>query len=132
MPSLRQLLILVVIWALAGWLTVSFVMVKSVNAGYLEALTRYYSVRAPLVSAGVALLTAPLLASGGFARAAVGPSRKWALRLLQGAILGNLVAIAVTILLLFLWPNEMQNGRLDAVRWSGFYWYNYGWVLSPA
>jgi Na+(H+)/acetate symporter ActP len=53
------------------------------------------------------------------------------LRGIAGLLWGLVTGLVGTFLLLFVWPNDAQNGRLDAVKWVGFYWYNHGIFLIP-
>ena len=36
-----------------------------------------------------------------------------------------------TVALLFLWPSDMQNTRMDALKWGGVFWKLYWWLFVP-
>ena len=142
MPSPRQLLLLALLWAVVGWLTTAAWGVIAQNYGFADALTRYYALRAPAVGAMAGLVWAPILCAGmlpGRASAladrapglAVERPTRWIFRGLQGAVVGQLVGASATFVLLFLWPNEMQNTRMDALKWAGVFWRVYWWLFIP-
>lgn len=142
MPSPRQAVLLALLWGVVGWLTAAAWGVLAQNYGFADALTRYYAVRAPLVGAGAGLAWAPVLCLGllpGRASAladraaglAVERPTRALFRGLQGAVVGQLVGASATIVLLFLWPNEMQNSRMDAFKWAGLFWRVYWWLFIP-
>lgn len=115
MRSLPLLLRRAGLWALVAWLGAALVLHRSLDLDLLGALTHYYSVRAPLVGALIGGVGGPLLRGG----------RLWR------ALVGSLLFGAGTFLLLFLWPNDMQNTRMDAGKWALFYWKSYWPVLLP-
>lgn len=141
-PSLRQLVLLSALWGLIAWFTTAVWGVVAQNYGFADALTRYYAVRAPVVGAVFGALWAPILCAGmlpGRASAladrppglAVERRTRWLLRGVQGAVVGQLVGASATIALLFLWPNDMQNTRMDALKWAGVFWRVYWWLFIP-
>lgn len=139
MPMARPLLLLVVLWACAAWLTTGAWGVAAQDLGVADGLTAYYAVRAPLVGATTALLWAPVLVNLPLVRPprdgvrlAVEPRTRFVLRALQGAVMGQLMAATATFLLLFVWPNDMQNTRMDALKWGAVFWRLYWYLLPPA
>lgn len=143
MPTPRQLAILCAIWGVVAWFTTALWSMKAQDAAFAEALTRYYTVRAPIVGALAGVIWAPLLAAGylpGRAgtlvgrRAGLAVERRTRLvfRLLQGAVVGQVVGATATILLLVMWPNDMQNTRWDAFKWGALFWRLYWYLLVPA
>lgn len=142
MPSLRQFVLLAALWAAVAWLTTALWGVAAQNYGFADALTRYYAVRAPLVGALAGMLWAPVLCAGmlpGRASAladrpaglAVERPTRWIFRGIQGAVVGQLVGASATAALLFLWPNDMQNTRMEALKWAGVFWKVYWWLFIP-
>lgn len=125
MPNLRQTVLLCILWAAVAWLTTAAWGMIAQDAGFGDSLTKYYAIRAPLVGAVAGAAWAPILCGlpGG---------RRWRLRLVQGAVAGQLVGSSATCLLLFLWPNEMQNDRMDAFKWAKTFWALYWYVFIPA
>lgn len=136
-------MLLGVLWALIAWLTTAAWGVAAQNYGFADALTRYYAVRAPLVGGIAGIVWGPVLCAGmlpGRASAlahrapglAVERPTRWIFRGVQGAIVGQLVGTTTTFTLLFLWPNDMQNSRMDALKWAGVFWKLYWWLFIPA
>jgi hypothetical protein len=86
---------------------------------------------------------APVLCAGmlpGRASALVGrvpglavesPTRRL-FRVVQGAVVGQLVGATATLLLLLIWPNDMQNTRMDAFKWAKVFWGLYWYIFVPA
>lgn len=143
MPSARQFLFLAVLWAVMAWLTTGVWAVKAQDAAFAEALTRYYAVRSPVVGAIAGGVWAPVLCAGylpGRAGAMVGrrdglavERRTRALfRIAQGAVTGQIVGASATVLLLLIWPNDMQNTRWDAFKWGFVFWRLYWYLFIPA
>lgn len=142
-PSLRQFLLQALLWAVVAWLVGGLWAFKAQSAEIGEALTRYYSVRAPLVGAVAGVLWAPLLLRGtlpGRASRLAGRPRGLAverrtrllLRLLQGAVVGQMIGATATVMLLVVWPNDMQNTRWDAFKWGFVFWKLYWYLFIPS
>ena len=136
MPSFRQILAVTLVWALMAWLTA--VGLRAGERGWGEAMTWYYSLRAPLVAVGLGLLAAPLLCrdlGGGWVhlqfprRARLARALLWAV---QGVTVGLIIGTSGTFLVLFLWPNDMQSHWMDALKWCGFYWQNHTVLFGSA
>lgn len=143
MPSVRQFLLLALLWACMAWFTTAIWGVVAQHYGFADALTRYYALRAPLVGAVSGVVWAPVLCAGmlpGRASAlvhrapglAVERRTRLILRGMQGVVVGQLVGASATVALLFLWPNDMQNTRMDALKWTGVFWKLYWWLFIPA
>ena len=143
MPKPGQLVILALLWGAVAWGVAAAwgVMAKQTDLG--DALTQYYALRAPVVGAVAGMLWAPLLTLGalpGRASAlagrppgfAVERGTRWAFRGLQGVVVGQLIGATATFLLLFIWPNEMQNTRMDALKWGALFWRLYWYLFIPA
>lgn len=142
MPSFRQALLLALLWALIAWLTTTAWSLRAQQAELVAAATHYYALRAPFVGAFVGLVWAPVLCRGylpGRASALAGRAAGLAVetrtrqifRLLQGAVIGQLVGASGTVVLLLLWPNDMQNTRMDAFKWAAVFWKLYWWLFIP-
>ena len=142
MPSLRQFVLLAILWAIVAWVTTAVWGVVAQHYGFADALTRYYAIRAPVVGAIAGIVWAPVLCAGmlpGRASAlanrapglAVERPTRFLLRGMQGILVGQLVGASATVALLFLWPNDMQNTRMDAIKWAGVFWKLYWWVFIP-
>jgi hypothetical protein len=125
------------VWALVAWLTAAFLSMRLGDRAWIDALTWYYAVRAPLIATVLALPFAPLLCKEPLEgklhlifprRARITRIFLWSI---QNAVLGLLMGILGTFLLLFCWPNDAQNQRIDAYKWVAFYWYNHGILLVP-
>lgn len=125
-----------------AWLTTAFWGVVAQKYDFADALTRYYAVRAPVVGALSGIVWAPVLCAGmlpGRASAlahraaglAVERPTRWLWRGIQGVMVGQLVGATATFALLFLWPNDMQNSRMDALKWGGVFWSTYWWIFVP-
>lgn len=143
MPSVRQVLLLAGLWSVMAWLTTAVWGVIAQDFGFAEALEAYYALRAPIVGAVAGTLWAPVLCAGhlpGRASAlahrpagmAVESRTRRLFRVLQGAAVGQLVGVSATFALLFLWPNDMQSSRMDAVKWAKVFWGLYWYVFVPA
>lgn len=143
MPSLRQFLLQALLWAVVAWLVSGLWAVKAQSVDLAEALTRFYTVRAPLVGAVAGVVWAPLLLLGtlpGRASRLAGRARGLAverrtrllLRLLQGAVVGQMIGATATVLLLAIWPNDMQNTRWDAFKWGFVFWKLYWYLFIPS
>lgn len=135
-------MLLGLLWAVLAWLTTAAWGMSAQDYTFSDAFTRYYAIRAPLVGAVSGILWAPVLCAGmipGRASAlahrpaglAVERPTRWLLRGLQGALVGQLVGTTATFALLFLWPNDMQNTRMDALKWGGVFWRVYWWLFVP-
>ncbi len=120
------------LWTVVGWLSASVVMAATLETGNVLAPTHYYAGRSALVGMVLGGVGAPLWSGGGIARFAVSRKRQWVIRMVQGAVLGVMLGLVGTFALLYIWPNGAQNTRLEALKWGGFFWYNYWWVLTPA
>lgn len=143
MPSPRQFLLLALLWALLGWGTGALWAMRASDVALAAALGHYYAVRAPLVGAIAGAIWAPILCRGyvpGRASALAGRAAGLAVesrtrrlfRFLQGAVIGQVVGLSMTIALLVIWPNEMQNSRWDAFKWAFVFWKLYWWLFVPA
>jgi hypothetical protein len=133
MPTARQFAILCSLWGLMAWLTTAVWGMDQQNLAFGDALRQYYAIRAPLVGAFAGAVWAPVLCAGmlpGRASALAGrvpglsvesPTRRL-FRVVQGAVVGQLVGVTVTLLLLLIWPNDMQNTRMDAFKWAKVFW----------
>ncbi len=143
MPKPGQFLILALLWGAVAWSVAAAwgVMAKQAEVG--NALTQYYALRAPLVGAVAGMLWAPLLTLGALpgrasalagrpAGFAVESRTRWVFRGLQGVVVGQLIGATATFLLLFIWPNEMQNTRMDALKWGALFWRLYWYLFIPA
>lgn len=142
-PSLRQVVLLSALWAVAAWLVTALWGIAAQEQGFADALTAYYAVRAPVVGAVGGALWAPFLVNlplnrapsavgGPEIRLAVEPRTRRALRVIQGVLVGQAMGATVTILLLFLWPNDYQNDRMDALKWGLLFWKLYWYLLPPS
>ncbi len=137
MRSFRTVIGVALLWALVAWLAAAGLALRISDRSVGDALLWYYAVRAPLVGPPVALLLAPLLGrrlDGKWMELRFPRRARLARAMLQGIaglLWGLITGLSGTFLLLFLWPNDAQNGRLDAVKWAGFYWYNHWILLVP-
>lgn len=145
MPSLRQFVLLGLLgllWAILSWLTTAAWGISAQNYPFFDAFSGYYARRAPLVGAAAGMLWAPVLCAGiipGRASAlahrpaglAVEWPTRWLLRGIQGAVVGQLVGTTATFALLFLWPNSVQNTRMEAFKWGAEFWLLYWWLFVP-
>ena len=143
-PSARQLVLICLVWAVVAWYTVAVWAVRAAHADVSSAFAHYYAIRAPLAGAVMGLLWSPVFALGYHPRRlrwAHGLGRdlfaedsplRHALRFLRGAALGQVVGATISVLILFVWPNEMQNTRWDALKWAAFTWKLYWYLLAPA
>lgn len=142
-PSLRQFLLLALLWAGLAWGTTVLWSMRAENTELAEAITRFYTLRAPVVGALAGVVWAPLLCRGyvsGHAATLVGRLPGLAVesrtrrifRVLQGGIIGQMVGASATVLLLVIWPNDMQNTRWDAFKWAGLIWKVYWFLFVPA
>lgn len=143
MPSARQLVVQALLWAVVAWFVAVLWAVKAQSVEVGEALLRYYSVRAPLAGVAAGLLWSPVMLVGqipGRASALAGRGRGLAverrtrlvLRTLQGAVVGQLVGGTGTVILLLMFPNDMQNTRLDALKWGFVFWKLYWYLFIPS
>lgn len=143
-PSLRQLLLICLVWAAVAWYTVAVWAMKATDTGWTSAFSYFYAVRAPAVGALMGLLWSPVFALGYHPRrlkAAHVEGRDvfaedtrmshW-LRFADGAINGQLVGASISFVLLYLWPIEMQNTRLEAIKWAAVFWKLYWYMFVPA
>lgn len=143
MPSARQLLVQALLWAFVAWLVGAAWSMKAQSAELGEALFRYYTIRAPFVGALAGLVWSPAVLVGNLpGRAsqlarrgrglAVEKRTRVVLRLLQGAVVGQLIGGTATVLLLLVWPNDMQNTRWDALKWGFVFWKLYWYLFVPS
>jgi hypothetical protein len=143
MPTARQLAMLCALWGLMAWLTTAVWGMIAQKHGFADALQQYYAVRAPLVGAFAGAVWAPVLCAGmlpGRASAmagrvpglAVESRTRRVFRGVQGAVVGQLVGATATLLLLLIWPNDMQNTRMDAFKWAKVFWGLYWYIFVPA
>jgi hypothetical protein len=142
MPTVRQLATLAALWGVVAWLVAAAWGVMAQQAELGDAFTRYYAIRAPFVGAVAGLVWAPVLTLGalpGRASAlagrrpglAVERRTRQVLRVLQGLVTGQLIGATATFMLLFLWPNDMQNTRMDALKWGVLFWRLYWYLFVP-
>ncbi len=143
-PSFRQLLVIGIVWAVVAWYTVAVWAMKAVDAPFGEAFSTFYALRAPIVGALMGLAWSPVFALGYHPRRLrLGhdegrdpfkddPRLRHLVRLFRGALVGQVVGGAATFALLFLWPNEMQNTRWDALKWGFTFWGLYWYMFVPA
>jgi len=143
-PSFRQLVLIAIVWATVAWYTVAVWAMKAVDAPFSEAFSTFYALRAPVVGAVMGILCSPVFALGYQPRRLrlghdegrdlfIDDARlRHGLRLLRGAFVGQLVGAAATFTLLFLWPNQMQNTRWDALKWGFTFWGLYWYMFVPA
>lgn len=138
MPSLRTVLAVAFLWAVVAWLAAAGLALRISDRSWLEALKWYYALRAPVVAVPSALLLAPLLGrrlDGRWVELRFPRRARLAramLRLISGLLWGLVTGLLGTFLLLYCWPNDAQNHRLEAWKWVGFYWYNHGIFLIPS
>lgn len=142
MPQPRHLVILALLWGLVAWLVAAAWGVMARQAELGDALTQYYAVRAPLVGAVAGMLWAPVLTLGAIpgrasalagrpAGFAVERRTRWVFRGVQGVLTGQLIGATATFMLLFIWPNDMQNSRMDALKWGALFWRLYWYLFIP-
>jgi hypothetical protein len=149
-PSFRQLALICVVWATIAWYTVAMWSLRSASldaemlAQIPEAFTHFYALRAPVVGAVAGLVWAPVFSLGyhpgrvvpghdeGRDVVAEDPHHRHRWRFIRGAIFGQFVGATATFALLFLWPNEMQNSRWDAVKWGLVFWRLNWFLFVPA
>ncbi len=137
MRSFRTVIAVALLWALVAWLAAAGLALRISDRGVVDALLWYYAVRAPLIAPPAALGLAPLLGrplDGRWVDLRFPRRARLARAMLRGVaglLWGLVTGLVGTFLLLFVWPNDAQNGRLDAVKWVGFYWYNHGIFLIP-
>lgn len=143
MPTLRQFTLLALLWAVVAWVTSTVWAVYDLHSTFAEALTHYYTVRAPLVGAIAGVLWAPILCArivpgrpsrlAGRAPGLAVESRTRGLILgAQGIVTGVLIGPTGTILSLLIWPNDVQNSRWEAFKWGALIWYSDWWIFVPA
>lgn len=138
MPSLRQILAVIGVWVVVAWAAAAALSLRLEERSWWEAVTWYYSLRAPLVATVLAVMASPMLCKQpgeGWIQLRF-PRRDRLARMLlwvtQSSVVGLLVGTLGTFLLLFLWPNDAQNQRIEAYKWAGFYWYNHPLLFAPA
>lgn len=140
---MRQFLLLALLWGLIAWGTAAFWAMTSGETEFAVAIEHYYAVRAPLVGSLAGMAWAPLLCwgyipgrasqlAGRAVGLAVESRTRHLFRVVQGAVVGQLVGLTMTIALLFIWPNDMQNDRSDAFKWAFVFWKLYWWIFVPA
>jgi hypothetical protein len=123
-------------WGLVGWAAAAALALRN-DHGLWGAVTWGYAVRAGGVGLLIGALSAPALAAPlGFGLPIRLPVRaalaSWLGIGVQRAVLGLLVGVLGTFAILYLWPNDMQNDRLDALKWTGFFWTTHRDLLLPA
>jgi hypothetical protein len=47
-------------------------------------------------------------------------------------VVGQLVGASATFLLLFFWPSDLQDTRMDAFKWAKAVWGLYWYLFVPA
>ena len=152
-PSLRQLALRCLVWAVVAWYTVAVWAITANSTGGVTAFAHYYAVRAPFVGALMGLVWSPVFALGYHPKRLRGGHdagrdpfaedtgwRHW-MRFLRGAVIGQLVGASTSFLLLYFWPMEMQRtwndatkwaAVTDAVKWAAVFWGLYWYLFVPA
>lgn len=131
-------------WAVIAWYTLAVWAMKASDVDLGDAFGHYYAIRAPLVGAIMGLVWSPIFALGYHPTrlrnahdegrdlfAEDSTFRHW-FRFVRGAFFGQLVGASISFVLLFLWPNEMQNTRWDALKWAAAFWKLYWYMFVPA
>ena len=143
LPSPLQLVLQALLWSVVAWLVAAGWTMKAQSAEIGAALSHYYAVRAPVVGAIAGVLWAPLTLVGnlpGRASLLAGRGRGLAVerrtrrvaQLLQGAVMGQVIGGTATVMLLALWPNDMQDTRWDAFKWGFVFWKLYWYIFIPS
>lgn len=150
-PSFRQLAVICIVWATVAFYTVVVWTLKAtppIQGTLAEqipvAMTGFYAIRAPLVGALAGFLWSPVFSLGYHPRRLLpgheegrdvsNEDTPWrhAMRYFRGAVIGQFVGATATFGILFLWPNEMQNTRWDAIKWGLVFWKLYWYLFVPA
>jgi hypothetical protein len=143
-PSGRQLGLICLVWAVVAWYTVAVWTLKATDTDWAGAFGTHYAMRAPLVGAAMGLLWSPLFVLGYQpARALLAAARgrdvveedtlhRHVGRYFRGAVLGQFVGASISVALLALWPLELMNSRIDALKWAGVFWKLYWYLFVPA
>ena len=150
-PSFRQLVVICVLWGTVAFYTAAMWTYKttSPDIGTLAeristATSSFYAVRSPLMGVLAGLLWSPVFSWGyhphrlrpgheeGRDVATEDTFRQHAVRYLRGAFVGQFVGATATFGILFVWPNEMQNTRWDAIKWGLVFWKLYWYLFVPA
>lgn len=123
-------------WGLVGWGAAASLALRN-DYGLWGALTWAYAVRAGGVGLVLGAISAPALAAPlGFGLPIRLPTRAalavWLGLGAQRGVIGLILAVLGTFALLYAWPNEMQNERIDALKWTGFFWTSHRDMLLPA
>ena len=136
MASLRQHLGIGGLWAALAWLTAVLLSQQIAPRSIWESLSWSYALRAVPLGFLVGMLGTlgfcldPILWLNlrfprriQLATFVVGAA--------QGGLLGLCLGLLGTFLILFIWPNEAQNNRLDAWKWVVFYWTSHFSIFLP-
>jgi hypothetical protein len=108
-----------VIFALCGWIAGALVLGTNKDATFLGSLWTAWPLRSAIAAALGALVWGPLLA--------------WArLRWYLGALVGLVAGLTALYLFFFIWPPEMQAGRLAAWKTAGLFITVYWRFLIPS
>jgi len=137
MARLRQHLGLGLLWAAMAWITAVILSQRIQTRPWIDSLLWTYSLRAIPLGFLLGILSAPLLCLDTAPWVSLRfPRRKklamFLITSMQGGLIGLILGLACTFLVLFIWPNEAQNGRIDAFKWGAFYWVNHTLLLSTA
>lgn len=136
-PPARAVLGLALGWGLLGWGAAAVLALQN-DHQFPDALWWSYALRSLVIGAGAGGLGSPLLCAPlGMGWLPVQMPVRATLAgfmgmLVQRAVIGLVIGVIGTFVLLFVWPNEMQNDRLDALKWTGFFWTTHRAVMLPA
>ena len=119
-PPVRAVLGLALCWGLVGWAAAVALALQNAHE-FPDALWWSYALRSLVIGAGMGGLVAPLLCAPlGMGWLPVQMPVRAMLAgflgmLVQRAVVGLVIGVIGTFVLLFVWPNEMQNDRIDAL-----------------
>lgn len=124
------------IWSLVGWIVAILLSFRLAERSFWEAITWYYAWRAPGVAFVLGFLFSPMFQQYSPSEEGVRSRRSRFKRLLWQGVRTVVPALLLSsfglFLVLFIWPNDMQNSRFDAWKWCGFYWYHHSLLLGSA
>lgn len=107
------------IFALCGWVAGALVLGTNQDTTFLGALWTPWTLRSAVAAGVAAVVWGPLLA--------------WArLRWYLGALVGLVAGLTALYLFFFIWPPDMQDGRLEAWKTAGLFISVYWRFLIPA
>lgn len=133
MFTARRFVVLCGVWAVVAWITTTLWALKAQELTIGEALGHHYALRSPIAGALAGGLLFPVFLL--FHRLLhLSDTRlwRWPVLLGGGVISGQLAGAFTTVLLLLLWPGDSWNSRMDAFKWSFFFWKIYWYLLAPA